>query len=115
MMPRAPRVPRARRSRQWCDDESRDSSGIARFCALDPGHDGQHEDIHGRRWEPVPVVLARLRARWGDTHRIRCTGHMWMALAEDPGSPWATHIEPTPEQLEASLRSRSGLCPEEAR
>ncbi|WP_435109907.1 hypothetical protein [Nocardiopsis synnemataformans] len=104
-----PRTPRPRRS-QWCDDESRDPSGVARFCVRDPGHASDHEDIHGRRWEPAHVALERLQERWGDTHDIRRSGHMWVALAHNP-KPWATHIEPTPEQLEASIASRSGLCP----
>lgn len=109
MNPRTPRAPRPRSP--WCDDESRDSSGVARFCALDVGHTGDHEDIHGHRWEPAHVVLARLRERWGDTHDIRLSGHMWKALALRDDAPWRTHVEPTPGQLEASLRARSGLCP----
>lgn len=87
-----------------CGDEARDTSGWARVCFLANGHDGPHTDQHGYRWQDADVVLKRLQNRWGETHRVSCTGHMWMAVAHDPDAEWRTHIEPTPEQLEGSLR-----------
>lgn len=87
-----------------CGDEARDTSGWARVCFLADGHHGPHTDRHGYHWQDARVVLERLQQRWESTHRVSYTGHMWMATAHDPNATWRTHVEPTPEQLEASLQ-----------
>ncbi|MFL1377397.1 MULTISPECIES: hypothetical protein [unclassified Nocardiopsis] len=94
-----------------CGESRLDRSGIRRSCLLDRGHDGEHEDARGDRWEPPGLVLERLRATWGRTHRIAWTGALWMATHRDPSVPWRTEIEPTPEQLEERLRTRSRATP----
>ena len=89
-----------------CGNTSLDTSGGVRTCALAQGHTGPHVDTHGHDWEPPEVVLKRLQDRWGATHRIVWTGRMWVATAHRADVPWRTEIEPTPQQLEARLRSR---------
>jgi len=56
------------------------------------------EDEHAR------ATLRRLQEQWKETHRITCTGRLWIATAHDPNAPWRTEIEDTPDQLEARLR-----------
>ncbi|MEU0490521.1 hypothetical protein ABZ249_14935 [Nocardiopsis sp. NPDC006139] len=87
-----------------CGETSLNSGGFRRTCVLDSDHAGDHEDLDGRTWQPPGTVLARLRAAWGDTHRIAWTGSLWVAVHRDPAASWRTHVEPTPAQLEDRLR-----------
>lgn len=93
-----------------CGDTCLSPAGRLRTCELDADHDGPHEDVRGDRWESPGLVLERLRERWGHTHRIVWTGRLWMATAHHRNASWRTEIEPTPEQLEERLRTRS-TCP----
>lgn len=89
-----------------CNESSLDQHGRPRQCLLATGHDGSHQSDAGDQWESPGVVLERLRAKWGCTHRIAWTGTLWMATARDRRCHWRTEIEPTPGQLEARLRGR---------
>ena len=89
-----------------CDESSLNQHGRLRRCFLDTGHDGSHQSDAGEKWEAPGVVLERLRAEWGRTHRIAWTGTLWMATAHDRRCHWRTEVEPTPEQLEERLRRR---------
>ncbi|MBB6121912.1 hypothetical protein [Nocardiopsis algeriensis] len=89
-----------------CREEARTPQGRPCVCWLDRGHDGDHEDAAGYRWEPPGVALRRLRDTWGGTHRIAWTGTLWIATARSQAAPWRTEIEPTPAQLEDRLRHR---------
>lgn len=89
-----------------CGEKRLDAHGRTRTCALTEGHTGPHIDVSGQDWEPPRVTLARLRSRWGSTHRIAWTGTLWVATARRRDVPWRSEIEPTPEQLEERLRTR---------
>lgn len=91
-----------------CSETALDRDGCHRVCVQDVGHDGGHQDVKGYQWEPPGVALDRLRARWGSTHRIAWTGSLWLATAHDRRARWRSHVEPTPDQLEASLRRHAG-------
>lgn len=87
-----------------CSETARDCDGRPRHCVLEAGHGGDHLDWRSESWEPPGFTLARLQARWGRTHRVVWTGHMWPATAHDPNADWRTETEPTSQQLEVSLR-----------
>ncbi|MFV2195559.1 hypothetical protein [Nocardiopsis sp. LOL_012] len=89
-----------------CGETSLNPSGLPRTCERETGHDGDHMDAHGARWEPPRVVLERFRERWGRSHRIVWTGRLWVATAHDSRASWRTEIEYTPDQLEERLRKR---------
>jgi hypothetical protein len=91
----------------YCAETRLDESGYRRVCVLDTGHEGEHMDARGVRWEPPGATLQRLRARWGHTHRIVWTGALWMATAHNRTAQWRTEIEPTPQQLEERLQHRA--------
>ncbi|MFY7069564.1 hypothetical protein ACOQFV_27215 [Nocardiopsis changdeensis] len=100
-------------STRWiCGAERLTPSSTLRRCVLDPHHAGHHQDEGGETWVPPEVVLKRLRAAYGQTHRIAWTGRMWIATNRDPDAPWRSEVEPTPEQLETRLRDRQGVAPE---
>ncbi|MFD6953415.1 MULTISPECIES: hypothetical protein [unclassified Nocardiopsis] len=94
-----------------CGETSLDRDTRHLVCVLDTGHDGDHQDARGTRWEPPRTTLVRLRRRWGRTHRVAWTGSYWVATARDRRVRWRSHIEPTPDQLEADLRRHTGHPP----
>lgn len=94
-----------------CAEIRLNSSGYPRSCCLDAGHDGDHMEISGDTWAPPGETLMKLNARWGRTHRIAWTGRLWLATDRNPSSHWRTEVEPTPEQLEMSLRRHHGPPP----
>jgi len=91
-----------------CTETSLDTDGIPRSCSLSAGHDGAHMSWTAETWEDPTTVLPRLVSRWGRTHQFAWTGRLWRATDRSPDSHWRTEIEPTPEQLEASLRRHHG-------
>ena len=94
-----------------CGQSALDPGARRRVCAEETGHDGEHVDVTGYRWEAPGAVLARLQQTWESTHRIAWTGTYWVATARDPLSRWRSHVEPTPAQLEADLRRHTGHPP----
>lgn len=93
-----------------CTSTSLNDLGISQACVLEISHDGDHMDRHGRTWEDPGVVLARLTAKWGRTHRFACTGRTWLARHRAP-SHWQVESAPSPEQLEEHLRAHHGPPP----
>lgn len=91
-----------------CNETRLNQHSFLRACCLDSGHDGDHMEISGATWAPPGETLLRLNARWGRTHRIAWTGRYWLATHRNPYTHWRTEVEPTPEQLEASLRHHHG-------
>lgn len=91
-----------------CTETALDEHSRGRSCSLEAGHDGDHMDWHGQTWEDPRTVLTRLHARWGRTHRIVCTGRLWLATDRNPRSHWRTEVEPTAELLEVRLEEHHG-------
>lgn len=91
-----------------CTETSLDEHGIPRSCSLSAGHDGDHMSWTADTWQDPTEVLPRLTSRWGRTHRVSWTGRLWLATDRNPQSHWRTEVEPTPGQLEASLRRHHG-------
>lgn len=86
-----------------CTATALDRSGRPRRCIEDQGHGGDHVDVRGFHWEPLEDALRRLQARWGRTHRVVCTGRMWIATAHQDDASHLSEIQPTPEQLDQIL------------
>lgn len=98
-------IPRA------CRETALDRDCRHHVCAEDAGHEGDHQDARGYRWEPPRTALDQLQHRWGRTHRVSWTGSYWVATARDRRARWRSHIEPTPGQLERELRRHTGPLP----
>lgn len=94
-----------------CTETSLDHDGRLRSCSLSAGHEGDHMGWDCQTWEPPGAVLQRLQRTWGTTHRIAWTGSMWLATARDRRARWRSHVEPTPQQLEASLHRHTAHPP----
>lgn len=90
-----------------CGERALDASGMPRVCVKDSGHDGDHADARADAWERPERTLERLIAQWGHLYTIARAGALWKAVARNPHASWRTHIEPTPDQIEARMRTHA--------